>query len=425
MLAAAVLAFAFAPFSHGPLARGAPPHGEKAFFVGDMARLVPQHELPYQPRETAAPVLDDAGSRLYVGTNDGWVRCRLRGRNAWSWRVGGSILSAPLLDRDTLYVASADGKLTALNRITGEVRWSSDLHEELTTTPTLSGGRVYVMSSEESVTGVDAETGKSVWKFHRDPPAGFTIRGNARPRVSHGTVFAGFADGSLVALGPADGVARWVRALSGTGEYLDVDDLQAPAEDPNVYAASTKAGVVAVDAASGNPVWTAPLPGANHVLVDGPRVYASGKGALVALGRSNGKVLWKLSLGNDRYATPAAVSGGLVLVARRKEEGERAGLWEFPGGKVEAGEGERAALARELREELGVRVQVGELYARLEHIYPDLQVELALYRATLHDRQEPRPLTAEELRWVPRRALPGRLFGEAAFPLPTKVAKGA
>src|SRR5712691_3027046 len=295
MLAAAVLAFAFAPFSHGPLSRGAPPHGEKAFFVGDMARMVPQQELPFQPRETAAPVLDAAGSRLYVGTNDGWVRCRLRGRNAWSWRAGGSILAAPLLDRDTLYVAAADGKLTA--------------------PPTLSGGRIYVMSSEESVTGLDLETGKSVWKFHRDPPASFTIRGNARPRVSHGTVFAGFADGSLVALGPADGVARWVRALSGTGEYLDVDDLQAPAEDPKVYAASTKVGVVALDAATGNPVWTAPLPGANHVLVDGPRVYASGKGALVALGRSNGKVVWKLSLGNDRYATPAAVSGGLVLVA--------------------------------------------------------------------------------------------------------------
>jgi len=316
MLAAAVLAFAFAPFSHGPLSRGAPPlHGARAFYLGDMARLVPQHELPYQPRETAAPVLDDAGSRLYVGTNNGWVRCRMRGRNAWSWRAGGSILAAPLLDRDTLYVAAADGKLTALNRITGEVRWSSDLNEELTTTPTLSGGRIYVMSSEESVTGLDLETGKSVWKFHRDPPAGFTIRGNARPRVSHGTVFAGFADGSLVALGPADGVAKWVRALSGTGEYLDVDDLQAPAEDPKVYAASTKVGVVALDAATGNPVWTAPLPGANHVLVDGPRVYASGKGALLALGRSDGKVLWKVPLGNDRYATPAAVSGGLVLVA--------------------------------------------------------------------------------------------------------------
>src|SRR5438067_10724992 len=315
MLAAAVLAFAFTPFSHTPGARADAPGPNRAFFVGDMVHLVPQHELAYQPRETAAPVLDDAGSRLYVGTNDGWVRCRFHGRSAWSWRAGGSVLAAPLLDRDTLYVASADGKLTALNRITGEVRWSTELQEELTTTPTLSGGRLYVMSSEESVTGVDGETGKSVWKFHRDPPAGFTLRGNARPRVAHGNLFAGFADGSLVALGPADGVAKWVRAVSGTGDYLDVDDLAASEDDPKVYAASSKVGVVAVDAASGNPVWTAPLPGANHVMVDGPRVYASGKGALLALARGDGKVLWKLPLGNDRYSTAASVIGGLVLVA--------------------------------------------------------------------------------------------------------------
>ena len=207
MLAAAVLAFAFTPLSHRALPREAPARGDRAFFVGDMTRLVPQHELPFQPRETAAPVLDEAGSRLYVGTHDGCVRCRFHGRNVWSWRAGGSILAAPLLNRETLYVSSADGRLTALNRITGEVRWSTELQEELTTTPTLSGGRLYVMSSEESVTGVDAETGKSVWKFHRDPPAGFTLRGNARPRVAHGSLFAGFADGSLVALGPADGVS--------------------------------------------------------------------------------------------------------------------------------------------------------------------------------------------------------------------------
>src|SRR5439155_385635 len=53
----------------------------------------------------------------------------------------------------------------------------------------------------------------------------------------------------------------------------------------------------------------------NHVMVDGPRVYASGKGALLALARGDGKVLWKLPLGNDRYSTAASVIGGLVLVA--------------------------------------------------------------------------------------------------------------
>ena len=128
---------------------------------------------------------------------------------------------------------------------------------------------------------------------------------------------------------------------------------------------------------------------------------------------------------NRRVLVVAALieRGGEVLVARRKEEGERAGLWEFPGGKVEPGEGERAALARELREELGVRVQVGELYARLEHIYPDLQVELALYRARLHEQEDPRPLTAQELRWVQRRELPGLPFCEADVPLLIQVAE--
>src|SRR2546423_2521510 len=122
MLAAAVLAFAFTPFSHEPLARAAPGHRERAFFIGDMVRLVPQRELAFQPRETAAPVLDDAGSRLYVGTNDGWVRCRFHGRNAWSWRARGPAPAAPPLDPATLYVPAAGGELTALNRSPGEGR---------------------------------------------------------------------------------------------------------------------------------------------------------------------------------------------------------------------------------------------------------------------------------------------------------------
>jgi 8-oxo-dGTP diphosphatase len=115
--------------------------------------------------------------------------------------------------------------------------------------------------------------------------------------------------------------------------------------------------------------------------------------------------------------------GGRVLVSFRRPKGERASLWEFPGGKVEPGEGERAALARELREELGVRAQVGEEYARVEHIYPDLQVELALYRCALHEGEEPRALQCESVRWVERRELPGLPFCEADVPILIRLAE--
>jgi mutator protein MutT len=114
---------------------------------------------------------------------------------------------------------------------------------------------------------------------------------------------------------------------------------------------------------------------------------------------------------------------GKVLVSLRRPKGERASLWEFPGGKVEAGEGERAALARELREELGVRASIGEEYARVEHIYPDLQVELALYRCALLAGEEPQPLACEKVRWVSRRDLPGLPFCEADVPLLTRLAE--
>lgn len=114
---------------------------------------------------------------------------------------------------------------------------------------------------------------------------------------------------------------------------------------------------------------------------------------------------------------------GLLLVARRKDHGARAGLWEFPGGKVEPGERDQAALVRELREELGVEAAVGALYARVEHRYPELLVDLVIYRATLDASAEPRALSAQEVRWVRRADLAALPFCEADQPLLGPIAQ--
>ena len=92
----------------------------------------------------------------------------------------------------------------------------------------------------------------------------------------------------------------------------------------------------------------------------------------------------------------AIVRRGRILAARRAAPADLAGQWEFPGGKVEPGESEVDALARECREELGVRIAVGEPLGRVES--PSFALRVYLAELVVG---EPRPLADhDELRWL-------------------------
>jgi len=94
---------------------------------------------------------------------------------------------------------------------------------------------------------------------------------------------------------------------------------------------------------------------------------------------------------------------GRLLVTRRLDGTHLAGCWEFPGGKCEPGEEPRAALVREIHEELDAGVEVGREVLRTSHAYPDRVVELRFFEARLLG--EPRPLLGQEMRWVGREEL--------------------
>jgi mutator protein MutT len=96
---------------------------------------------------------------------------------------------------------------------------------------------------------------------------------------------------------------------------------------------------------------------------------------------------------------------GRIFIARRKEGKNLSGKWEFPGGKMERGETPEEALTRELEEELGLRVAVGELLCSVRFRSGTADYELHAYRVT---RSSGAPVLREhdEARWV----LPSRLL---------------
>lgn len=91
---------------------------------------------------------------------------------------------------------------------------------------------------------------------------------------------------------------------------------------------------------------------------------------------------------------------GLLLLARRGPGGDQAGMWEFPGGKIDAGESQQAALQRELAEELAIDARIGDYIASESRLVSGRRINLHAWEVTMFSG-EPAALCHQELVWVP------------------------
>ena len=105
-------------------------------------------------------------------------------------------------------------------------------------------------------------------------------------------------------------------------------------------------------------------------------------------------LIWK----NDKF-----------MICQRPAHKARGLLWEFVGGKVEAGEAKEEALIRECKEELNILLSVGDVFMDVVHEYPDITVHLTLFNATIAEG-EPQKLEHNYIRWITPSEIPNYEF---------------
>lgn len=115
---------------------------------------------------------------------------------------------------------------------------------------------------------------------------------------------------------------------------------------------------------------------------------------------------------------------GKVLIAQRKKGDRLAGKWEFPGGKVEPKEKPKDCLIRELKEELGIEVEVIDIFHAFIYQYPWGKMQFIAYLARLTPAsREPEAIECEDYRWVPIKDLPAYDFVPADWEIVGELLK--
>ena len=108
------------------------------------------------------------------------------------------------------------------------------------------------------------------------------------------------------------------------------------------------------------------------------------------------------------------------MICQRPAHKSSALLWEFVGGKVEDGETKEQALMRECREELGIKISVGEIFTETVHTYPDITVHLTLFNASIEDGI-PQKLGHNDIRWITPKEIPQFDFCPADIEILDKI----
>lgn len=230
----------------------------------------------------------------------------------------------------TLFATTGYGELIALDPATGAERWRQRLGAGITA-PTVTDNSLYVVSRDSQAWSLDPETGRIRWQLPAGPAAA-VLTGGAAPALTDRLVIFPFGSGELVATLRLSGVRVWGTTVAGARRGVAYNDLNDITGDPvivgnRLYAGNQSGRVVAMEASSGDRLWTAQEGAYSPVLPAGDSIFfVSDRNELIRLDADTGERIWGTELPlyvNERERRRQAVfthfgpilAGGRLIVA--------------------------------------------------------------------------------------------------------------
>ena len=279
--------------------------------------LVDPDNISLDQHHHGTPAVSKDGRLVFAGGVDGSFHCfdTKKGKLVWRKFTEGPVESEPTVKDGTVYVGSGDGNLYAFRASDGELLWTYRTAASLPGRPVVAGDNLLIMTHLNNLICLDANTGKWRWGYRRDVPVGrFQVKGVANPTVSGDSVYAGFSDGSLVALSLKDGSPREVKRLAGTKDrFLDVD-TDPLLIDNTLYVGSFKSGIVALDPKSLKERWRYQAEGPSSLVHrDGHLYFTTANSTVVALDAKEGKPKWTFSARKGGLSRPVVADRWLLI----------------------------------------------------------------------------------------------------------------
>ncbi len=312
--------------SMGHLALGASP---ARIWSKDVARPSKKERL------AAAPVVSE--NKLFVIDTDGVVHALAADTGAELWRAntaneegnkGARFGGGVSVEGERAFASNGLGDVVAINVADGAVIWRKRPGGPLRGAPTLANGNAYVVTQDNQLFALSQDTGEIGWTVSASLETQ-GVFGVAAPASAQGTVIAGFSSGELNAYRYENGRSLWDVVLSRTSMSTSVSSLSdidaLPVIDQGrVYAIGQGGRMVAMDIASGNPLWEQTIAGISTPWAAGEWLFVVTDDArLLAIARGTGKIRWIAQLRHYRnekklknpisWVGPVLAGGRLVL----------------------------------------------------------------------------------------------------------------